>query len=137
MAKARPAGDKLDATGIDTVCEKIAEGLSLLDIAREIGVSQASLIAWIYANPERSARARVIRSLMAQHWDEKAERVIVDACDPVEVSKARELAHHYRWRASKVDPKGYGDQMKVEHSGSIDLASALEEARKRRRDGDA
>lgn len=125
------ATDKLDAFGTDALCEAIAEGSSLTAIAKQVKVSIGSLLSWINADTERSARTREVRSATARLWDEKAEDEIRGAKNALQLAKARELSHHYRWRASKIDPKGYGDKLGVEHSGSIELANALEAARKR------
>lgn len=131
MARAKPAQDKLAATGIDRLCEMIQGGYSLAQIAAEVGVGEARIVAWLQADPERSARAKTARALTAQHWDEKAERVLEQAQDAFEVQRARELAQHYRWRAKVVDPKQYGDKIGVEANVTMQLADALEAARKR------
>lgn len=55
--------------------------------------------------------------MAASVWDEKAEQGLEDAADPFELSKHKELAHHYRWRASKIAPRIYGDRIQQEHSG--------------------
>ena len=114
-AKAKtPKGAKLgalDAKGIDAVCESITDGNSLTKIATEAGVSIGTLLNWLAADPERSARAREARALAGRLWDEKAERSIEEATDPFTLARAKELAHHYRWRASKIAGKEYGDAM--------------------------
>jgi transposase len=99
--------------GIDTICERIHEGDFLRDIAIRIGVSIGSLSAWLAADPERSARAREARRATAQLWEEKAAQVIEDAEDAFELAKARELAHQYRWKASKMNPREYGDKLEL------------------------
>lgn len=109
------ARDKLDAFGIDAICTAILHPKPMHAIAHEIGVSQGSLIAWIGATPERSARAREARAQTAQMWDDKATQVIEDAPDQFALAKAKELAHHYRWRASKIAPREYGDKVDVNH----------------------
>lgn len=58
---------------------------------------------------------------MALHWDERAEAAISAASDEFELRKAKEISHHYRWRASKIAPKDYGDKQQVEHSGKVGL----------------
>lgn len=108
----------LSAVGIEGICHKIHDGKPLVKIAREIGVSQGSLIAWLAADPERSARAREARRATAQMWEEKAERVISLARTPLALAKARELAHHYRWRASKINPGDYGNKVQAEITGA-------------------
>lgn len=111
------ASEKLAAFGIEAVCAAILHPKAMHTIAEEIGVSQGSLIAWIGADHERSARAREARIQTAQMWDEKATRVIEEAGDQFQLSKAKELAQHYRWRASKIAPRDYGDKVTQEHTG--------------------
>lgn len=110
-ATARP---KLDAFGIEAVCDAIGDQKSMTQIAHEQGVSIGSLIAWIDSDPERSARAREVRRSMARFWDEKAEAVLANASSDFELKKARELSQHYRWRAKAIAPAEYGD--KVQHA---------------------
>jgi hypothetical protein len=98
---------------IAEVCRKIADGDSLTAIALSEGISVGSLSEWLEATPERSARAREARALSARTWDDKAETVIDEAGDPFELAKAKELAHHYRWRASKIAPREYGDKVAI------------------------
>jgi hypothetical protein len=108
---------KLDAFGIEAVLDAIHERKTMTSIASLAGVSIGTLQNWLEHDPERSARAREARELTAKLWDEKAEAEIRKAKTPIELAKARELAHHYRWRAAKIAPKTYGDRMEVEHSG--------------------
>ena len=105
------ASDKLDAFGVDAVCEAIGDAKSMTAIAQEIGVSIGSLLTWIEADTERSARVRESRAVMARYWDEKSEKVLEEAPDEFGLKKAKELSHHYRWRASKIAPRDYGDRM--------------------------
>ena len=98
---------------MDSVCEDLCAGSSLTGIANEIGVSLGSLLAWIGADSERSARVRETRAAMAKVWDEKAEDEIRQAEDEFQLKKARELAHHFRWRATKVAPREYGDRIEM------------------------
>lgn len=118
MSRAAEARIKLDAFGLDEVCDSIGEGKSLTSIAEDAEVSIGSLLSWIEADPERSARVRECRSAMARYWDEKSERCIEDAGDEFELKRAKELSHHYRWRASKIAPKEYGDKITQEHTGA-------------------
>lgn len=115
-------GDKLaacDALGIDALCEKLIAGDSQTKIAKDIGVSIATLCNWIAGDPERSARAREARIAAARSFDEMAEQVLVDASDPFGLAKARELASHYRWKASKSNPREYGDKIEIDQRTTI------------------
>jgi len=106
---ASPAQDKLDTYGLDAVCEAIVSGGTLTFVAADAGVSLTRLLAWIEVTPERSARVREARATTGRLWDEKAEAEIRDAPDEFGLKKAKELAHHYRWRASKIAAREYGD----------------------------
>jgi exopolyphosphatase/pppGpp-phosphohydrolase len=117
VAKSLTAVEKIDAFGLAAICEAILQPKPQRVIAEDLGVSSGSLVAWIAADPERSARVREARAQTALMWDDKATHVIEEAKDQFELAKAKELAHHYRWRASKIAPREYGDKVDVNHGG--------------------
>lgn len=102
--------DRISDFGLDAVCEAIADGQSMTDLARSLGVSFGTLSLWIANDAERSARVREVRAHTSRLWDEKATAGIESAADAFELAKAKEMAHHYRWRASKIAPRDYGDK---------------------------
>lgn len=105
----------LEGLGTDELCHRLRSGETLTGIAKSIGLkSVGTLLQWIGADPERSARAREARSAASAMYDEQAQQAILDATDPLSLAKARELAQHLRWRASKVDPGSYGDKVQVD-----------------------
>ena len=108
-----------------SLCERIQSGESLTDIARALGVSFGSLSNWIAADTERSARAREARSASAQAYDDLALQNIRQAADPFELSRAKEEAHHLRWRASKINPREYGDKLDIKQE--VTMASLTDE----------
>ena len=113
-----PVGrNKCEAFGLDTICELIIAGESLTSIAARIDVHVSTLINWSEEDSQRSARMKEARQQSGRIWDEKAEEVIIRAGDPFELSKAKELAHHYRWRAKAIAPREYGDKVQNEHTG--------------------
>jgi hypothetical protein len=125
MSRRGEAIAKLNKVGIDEVVEMLcSEGMSLTGIAHEVGVSVGSLLTWIDADPERSARVREARAAMAKVWDEKAEDFILQAGDEFALKRARELAHHYRWRATKIAPREYGDKVDVKAALTLEALVA-------------
>lgn len=122
-----PAMDRLDAVGVDAVCEEIANGQTMTAIAERVQVSIGSLIAWISADSERSARTREARVSAARFWDEKAETRLDEAVTSHDLAKAKELAFHYRWRASKIAPREYGDRLDLNHSGEVAMRQIPDE----------
>ena len=129
-AKKQPTiAERIEAFGIEAVCERLANGVTMTAIAEEIGVTVGKLSQWIASDEEHSARAREARIHAARIWDEKALSVVEQALDLFELQRAKELAHHYRWRASKTAPKEYGDKVTQEHTGAnggaIQVASTV------------
>jgi hypothetical protein len=104
------ARERLDAIGFEAVCDDLADGKTLTAIASAACVSYGSLHAWLNFDAERSARAREARQGTACMWDERAAIAIEAATNAFQLAKAKELAHHYRWRASKIAPKEYGEK---------------------------
>lgn len=113
------AKEKLDQLGVEWLCNQIIDGQSQTSIAQSVGVSLATLSNWIAADIERSARVREARIASSRAYDEKAEQALMDARDPFELAKARELASHYRWKASKTNPKEYGERVEIDQKTSI------------------
>lgn len=99
---------------LDLVVERLLVPMMMSEIAMELGVSPSRLTRWCAADSQRLARVREARRLSALLWVEKAEKVIAEATDDLSLKKARELAHHYRWKASKINVEDFGD--KVEHT---------------------
>lgn len=112
----------------EAILERIEDGDSLSEIAASVGKNRSMLTRWIAQDEQRSARARSVRALAAAAWDEKAEAEIRQASDPFELSKAKELSHHYRWRASKIGHKEYGDKLDLNHGGGISVRLNTEDA---------
>jgi len=98
---------------IDDLCARIESGQRLTAIADDLGIAVQTLRPWIDADHSRSARAREARVKSAAAFDEIALRRIEQAGDKFELDKAREVAHHLRWRAAKIAPKEYGDKLDV------------------------
>lgn len=119
--KRKPPADVpaiLEAVGIDWICDELLNGKTLTKIARGLNIARSALKRWIDSDEARSARAREARIDAASAWDELAEDGLEMAGDPFELQRARELAHHYRWRASKIAPADYGDKKEPEKNES-------------------
>lgn len=113
---------------IEELCDRVEGGESIAQIAESLGVPNSTVLRWIEADPQRSARATRAREKSARTWDEKAEQELRQAGDPFALSRAKELAQHYRWRASKIAPREYGD--KLELGGEVGLKSLPDEQMK-------
>ena len=107
----------LDDFGIEAVANAIIDGRTLTGIARDLGMARSTLLAWIAADRERTQRAIDARRLSAAAFDEMAEEALLAAKDQTEVARARELASHYRWRASKADPANFAERIGIGGAG--------------------
>jgi hypothetical protein len=119
------ARNALNEFGIDAICRDVADGKSLTAIAISVGTPIGSIVTWLAADPDRSARATAARRATAWYWDEQAERELREAEPTTEgIAKALELASHYRWRASKISPREYGEKIDLHHGGTVSLRPA-------------
>lgn len=111
---------KMEAYGVERVVDDVLDHVPLRMIAEKVGVSNASLLRWISLDDARMEQINKARKLTAQGWEELAEQVVAQAADPFQLMKAKELAHHYRWRAACISPKfnpsakGDGDGKKID-----------------------
>jgi hypothetical protein len=100
----------------ESICERIAEGESLVSICRSDAMpGYSTVLRWLDANEEfrgRYARAR----------DDQAERFaqeIVDIADTEEDTQRAKLRMDARkWVAAKLLPKKYGERQTLEHEGA-------------------
>lgn len=132
-----PAQDKLRAVGIDAICEKVAECTPLMDIAKEVGVSFASLSEWL-SRPEHIERYARAREAQADRHAEEILRIADDGksdtyidehgnerVDQEVVARSKLRVDARRWLASKMKPKVYGD--KLELGGQVGMSSLTNE----------
>lgn len=106
---------------IDQVCGWLIEGRTYREISIELNVPLSTLHDFL-SKDEHSARAREALLISADEFAEKAERVLNEAewdtdAGDFDLKKARELAHHYRWKAAKRNPKRYSDKVDVTSDG--------------------
>lgn len=101
----------------DVICEQVADGLTLRQIAHVFGVSSSTIIAWVTLNEvvsEQYARAREMAS-------DLFENDIYDAAMAVTPDTAtadRVKIDALKWIAARRAPKRYGDRVTSEHVGA-------------------
>jgi len=102
---------------LDNIVEMILQGDSYKTIAQKLNIGLTKLHEFT-SNTDHSARVREALIISASTFDDKAEQVLLDAKrDMVEIQRARELAQHYRWKASKRAPRVYGDKLDLTTDG--------------------
>ncbi len=98
---------------LEDIIELLISGETYRVIAEKYNVALGTLFNYLH-NSERSARVKEALNYSASTYDEKAEKVLLEISaesQGVEMQRARELAQHYRWKASKRSPKEYGERI--------------------------
>lgn len=125
----------------DAILQRVTGGESLRSICVASDMPAESTVrTWGASNLGFGERLRQAREASASHWDEQAERVLVEAPSTrEELARAKELAQHYRWRALKYAPRDYGERVDLNVTGAIAIGAQLAEVRARRAliDGEA
>lgn len=132
-----------------TLCQRIAKGESLLKICREERMPSRDFVYdWLREDTEfrdMYVRARedqaetMLEEILAIADDAKRDTRIerdkqgreIEVSDNEWIQRSKLRVDARKWAMSKLAPKKYGDKIGVEHSGSVELAGALEAARKR------
>ena len=121
---ARPptTAQRLDAIGIEVICEKVADCVTLQRIADEVGISKGSLITWLSGHADQYARAReaqadvLAEDLLAIADEDTAttrsmgDGVVDVVFDSTAVARNRLRVDARKWLAGKMNSKKYGDR---------------------------
>lgn len=106
---------KLDEK-LDEILDLFAEGHPFRVVAKKMNVSTRTLNKFL-SLPENINEYRSVMQESSDSYASMAEETLLNAKgDKFELQRARELAHHYRWMASKRNPKKYGEKLDVDHT---------------------
>lgn len=102
----------------DRVCLEIAEGKSLRSICISDDMPSAETIrVWLIEDGEFSAQYARAREEQADFYADE----IIDIADTAkDANLARLQIDARKWKASKLQPKKYGDKIDLNHSGAIE-----------------
>ena len=95
----------------DTIIESIENGASYDDIKRKYGVKSEDIADFIHRS-DFSARAIEAMKNSAQRYANLALEsllAIKTGDDKADITRQRELAHHYRWLAKVKSPKEFNE----------------------------
>ena len=132
----------------NTICEELSEGKGLPEVCKALDVTCRVVFNWLIKYPEFLEHYKLARDVQAEIW---AAEVITIADDGKEdfvevtrpngtkykkidyenINRSRLRVDSRKWAASHAAPKKYGDNQRVEVSGTVDLASAIAEGKKR------
>lgn len=110
---------KLDKK-LDEILDLFAEGDPFRVVAKKMNVSTRTLNKFL-SLPENINEYRSVMQESSDSYASMAEETLLNAKgDKFELQRARDLAHHYRWMASKRNPKKYGDKLDIDHTSAGD-----------------
>jgi hypothetical protein len=99
---------------IEVIIDMIIEGDNYRTICQKTGMKLSTLADFL-AQEANIPRVRVALDISANVHAAKAEEVLLNAPSTlVEISRARELASHYRWMAAKRSPKTFSDKQQID-----------------------
>lgn len=104
--KRRTIASNLDKIGEHTLLEKIASGMTMAGLARELGISNLSLYNWIKKDPDRQDRFRQARAIAADAWADECLD-IADATDHVSANADRLKIETRKWLAGVTNPEKF------------------------------
>lgn len=127
VAAVLSAQEKLEAFGIDQVCELTVECVPQRTIAKKIGVSWATFAKWLNDDPARTEQYARAREAQADTFVEDILSIADDGIndkyvddngnervDQDVIARSRLRVDARKWLASKMAPKKYGDSIKID-----------------------
>jgi len=138
LAKAakKTAVQKIDAHGIDEICERVAECTPLHVIASDIGVTKWDLLRYLNSDLHHDAHARARERQADKHAEDilsiadeleieatyQGETVRLDVSSAA-VARNRLRVDSRKWLAAKMNQKKYGDR--IQNDTTIEAGAGL------------
>jgi hypothetical protein len=105
---------------IDVICEKVAEGLTIRQIAVETNSSCGTILRWIGERPEFVEQYERARLAAADIFEADIHDAAMNATAE-DAAAARVKVDALKWIAARRAPKKYGDKVQQEHSGAVQV----------------
>jgi len=126
---------KLEAVGIDAICERVANCHFLQNIADDCDVSRGSLVKWLTSGEGAGSNADLYARAREAQADRMAEDILQIADDGKSdtyidsegrtrtdqdvIARSRLRVDARKWLAAKMAPKKYGEKLAI--GGADDL----------------
>jgi hypothetical protein len=114
-----------DRERMQELCERVADGSMVGDVAPEIFGSMSSMYRAMARTPGLREMLDDARVILAHRFAEQAVTVVDTVAD---VQRARLKSESLRWYASKVAPKDYGDRIDMHVDGQVSVLGAISDA---------
>jgi hypothetical protein len=133
-----------DTTKTEIICQRLAEGESLVAICRDVEMpSQRTVYLWLAQDEEFRKRYDEARTYQAEtYFDQVAEiaktpmigeKSVTKADGSVEIMRGDMIEHRrlqvdaLKWMAGKLRPKKYGDATLIKHADAEGNMRALDD----------
>ncbi|MGV6475362.1 terminase small subunit-like protein [Azotobacter vinelandii] len=126
----RPLTDDQIRERVDLLCELVAEGQTLRQIAAQMGLSVGTLLGHVSEQPYSNQYARAREA--ASDLFEADIITEAEAVTPENAAAARVKIDALKWVAGKRAPKKYGERIQQEHSGIIQIQDMTDDELDRR-----
>lgn len=101
------------------ICDLLIEGKSLRQICEADDMPhRRTVLRWLEAHGEFATRYARARESQGDLMDDKILET-AEASTPATAAADRVKIDAYKWRASKLVPKRYGEAVQMKHSGAI------------------
>ena len=108
---------------IEAICDAIADGKSLRAICEADDMpGRRTVLDWLEADEDFRAKYARAREAQSDFMDDRILEV-ADACKPDTAAADRIKSDAYKWRASKLAPKRYGDKLALTDGDGKALAA--------------
>ena len=114
-----------DRDRMQALCELVADGAMVGDVAPEIFGSMSSMYRAMARTPGLREMLDDARVILAHRFAEQAVTVVDTVAD---VQRARLKSESLRWYASKVAPKDYGDRIDMHVDGQVSVLGPISDA---------
>lgn len=115
----RAALEKLGKLGIGTICEKLSEGATTLEIATACGVSRPILSKFLNLPEHQDIYARARETRAANHAERIEELANMVEAGTMDTNAARVSIDARKWIAARMDPTRWADNKGVAVNISI------------------
>lgn len=109
----------LNSIGLDPILEHIYKGSNIVDVAKELNISITILLNWL-ENEGHMQRIEEATKFSAEGYISEAGNLLRTAQTDFQLKKAKEVANHGRFMASKLDKSKYGaDNKQVGNTAGV------------------
>jgi hypothetical protein len=120
------------ASIVEAICERLAEGKSLASICRDKGMPTVrTFLRWCNADDNVASAYSEALQARAEWYSERHELIAKTAVDRETAAAARVQLAALEWQLSRMAPRRYGERLDVAVDASIDLGAIIDRGRQR------